>query len=302
MPPFSPTSILCPVDFSDPAKAALRYGVGFASRYRARVTAVYVDDPLLAEAAAIVSDPEAIERESLDELRRFIDAAVPPAPWRPEVDTRVRVGAPADAILELAEGIGAGLIVLGTHGLSGYRKLFFGSTTERVLRKTRVPILVVPRAEHDLLTLEPSGPVFRKGPVVAPVDLGELPAAHAVVARDVAARFEAPLLLLHVVTPGSTVSSWRVRHEDLDASRRAEARRRLDALAKALGIDGEVVVATGNPAEEIAGTAAARHAGLIVMGLRETPGAFGSQPGSVAYRVLTLTATPVVALPGVPST
>jgi nucleotide-binding universal stress UspA family protein len=59
----------------------------------------------------------------------------------------------------------------------------------------------------------------------------------------------------------------------------------------------ETVVAVGSPAEEIARIAVTRGAGLIVMGLRSQERMFGPQPGSVAYRVLSLAPARVLALP-----
>ena len=59
----------------------------------------------------------------------------------------------------------------------------------------------------------------------------------------------------------------------------------------------ETVVAVGSAAEEIARTAIARDAGLIVMGLRSQEHKFGPRPGSVAYRVLSVAPARVLALP-----
>ncbi len=59
------------------------------------------------------------------------------------VTTRLVEGNPADAIVERAEALHATMIVLGTHGRSGFRRFLLGSTAERVVRMATVPVLTV---------------------------------------------------------------------------------------------------------------------------------------------------------------
>ncbi len=61
----------------------------------------------------------------------------------------VRVGHPADEIVQLASEIDADLIVVGTHGRRGFRRLILGSVAERVLRLAHCPVLVVRPKEHE---------------------------------------------------------------------------------------------------------------------------------------------------------
>src|SRR6187401_182490 len=60
------------------------------------------------------------------------------------VDILIEPGHPADVILERAASARAGLIVMGTHGTSGFQHLVLGSVTEKVLRKATCPVLTVP--------------------------------------------------------------------------------------------------------------------------------------------------------------
>ena len=85
--------------------------------------------------------------------------------------------------------------MLGTQGLSGYKKLFFGSVTESALRRTPVPVLVTP-------ALEPAGSegyLCEGGVVLAPVDFSDHCATDVAAAAEFAQRTDASLLLLHVV-------------------------------------------------------------------------------------------------------
>jgi nucleotide-binding universal stress UspA family protein len=59
-------------------------------------------------------------------------------------DTVVRVAAPLEGILAQARESGAGLIVMGTHGRTGFRRLIIGSVTEAVMRQAEVPVIAVP--------------------------------------------------------------------------------------------------------------------------------------------------------------
>jgi nucleotide-binding universal stress UspA family protein len=78
----------------------------------------------------------------------------------------------------------------------------------------------------------------------------------------------------------------------------AEAGRRLDLVVRGLTdihVDRRVLL--GDPAEEIAAAAADLRAGLTVLFLRRGHGLFGARPGSITYRVLCGTSTPVLAFP-----
>jgi hypothetical protein len=63
----------------------------------------------------------------------------------PAVQLIVAIGKPAQTVLATAARTGADLVVVGTHGLTGVRRLFFGSTAEAILRRTTLPVLAVPR-------------------------------------------------------------------------------------------------------------------------------------------------------------
>ena len=126
-------SVLCPVDFSEPSRSALTYAAAIADHFGARLTVLSVDDPLLAEVAASTGQIPSLADVTLHELERFCRETVTNYQAGPKkVEFRVNVGKPAVGILHEASAMHADLIVLSSHGRSGLRKLFFGSTTERV--------------------------------------------------------------------------------------------------------------------------------------------------------------------------
>ena len=289
------SAIVCPVDFSEHSLRALRYAIALAGYSHARVTVVHVTDPLLAQAAAAF-DLAALNKETESELwaltKRIVDET---GGYAPRVRIDISSGESATEIIRRALAERADAIVMGTHGLSGYRKMLFGSVTERVLRHSSIPVLAVPSPDPEQDTSSPGTPLFKLGPVLAPIDFGDGSLADARVAHELARRFDAPLLLVHVVTAIRATDRWQKPIEARERIVLAQARHRLEQLATDLGGGSiETHIAVGSPADEIASIAVKRNAGLVVMGLR---GLLGARPGTTAYRVLCLAQTPVLALP-----
>jgi len=275
--------IACPVDFSDCSKRALRHAGALASHFGSTLGLLHVVDPMLAGAAAI-HQYDLFGDEARADLRRFAVSAIDlPA----TSDLTIVQGSPAPEIVEYASHREADLIVMGTHGLTGVRKVLFGSTASRVLRESGVPVLAVPPAGSGH---EDSDTPFRgPGPIVAPVDFSAESEAAAFLAADVARELSRPLLLLHSVDRHAKPAAGSGN----DAVSVAEAV--LHRLADSIGGDPDVCVVEGVPAQEIARCALEREAILIVMALTGTNQQ--PRPGSVAYRVLSMAPVPVLAAP-----
>lgn len=137
-------SLLCPVDFSPASLGALHYALAIARRFHVAITVLTVDDRLLADAGDARMGEGWSHDKSECQLRSFVAQALygyPPV----AVDYEVRVGTPAEEILAVARVRGCHLIVMSTHGRSGFSKFALGSTAERVLRETHVPVLLSPK-------------------------------------------------------------------------------------------------------------------------------------------------------------
>ena len=291
-----PASVLCPIDFSEASRGALTYALAIAGHFGARLRLLAVDDPLFAEAAASAGLVPSLADETTEELRRIgAEAMATPVTDRAALEYRVRTGKPAVEILAEARESGADLIVMSSRGQTGVRKLFFGSTTERVLRETSVPVLVTTPEQPRGRSLEEIARHVSR--VLAPVDLSGASSRQLAVAAAIARALSVPLLIAHVVEP--VVVPLRVRKTIAGAdTRRASAEDELDELERGLpdGVKNETIVLTGDPAEEIVKLTEARRANLIVIGLHSSE-MFGPRMGSVTYRVLSLTRTLVLALP-----
>jgi hypothetical protein len=100
------------------------------------------------------------------------------------------------------------LIVAGTQGLGGMRKWLLGSTTERLLRHTQIPVLAVPpdRSEANVST---AGGAIEVGRILAATDFSESSLAAVKYAAQLAGHFSAKLILAHVVEPVIVPAQWR---------------------------------------------------------------------------------------------
>jgi nucleotide-binding universal stress UspA family protein len=291
-------SVLCPVDFSEHSRRAFEYAVALAAFHHARLTVLTVIDPLLAQAAAVHCDPEYL-RESEAELRAFVgDTSLESISWAPTPRLVVTLGRAGDRILEIARSHEADLIVMGTQGLGGLRKLVFGSTADRVLRRADVPVLAVPLGGASLVSLERNGPAFGIERVIGAVDLRPGSLALARLATGVARDFHASLLLAHVVPAVQATARWRRSRDEAMSFALETARIEIDDLAARLdpAVAVETLVATGHPADTITGLAHEQRAQLVVIGTGA--GEDGAhRPGRTAYRVLCASAVPVLAVP-----
>ena len=290
-------SILCPIDFSEGSAGALRCAAAVASHFATRLIVLTVEDPLLTEAAELGTgihwDPEECKTEMAGFARKIFG---PESPLLAMLEYDVAVGKPAPEILRVARERSCDLIVLSTHGLTGVRKLFFGSTTERVLRETTRPVLITPPVDPGPVSLDDAARLIRR--IVVPVDLTAASAHQAAVAAGLAEASGVPLILVHVIEPVKSRLAARLHLAGLEADRRAVAEDALQEIVTSLppAVQVESLLAYGDPAEELAKVAHDRRAGLVIMGLHGSP-LLGPRMGSVTYRVLCLSETPVLALP-----
>lgn len=169
--------ILVPVDFSDSSGPALAVADAVADLYRARVDvlhAVYL--PNLPDVYGVGLQFEAsypdIVGQSRAALRALAGRFVAPARLGQVV---VRVGPPGPTILDEADRLGAGLLLVPTHGRTGLERLAFGSVAEQVIRRAPCPVLAL--KSFGRLPLPPEAEVARPTARPSP-DLADALAAH----------------------------------------------------------------------------------------------------------------------------
>jgi nucleotide-binding universal stress UspA family protein len=136
-------------DGSSPSDAAVQLAIAMASQRKTALLFLYVvDEASVTSASASASvDPaptiKALESSGNALLKLAAERA---KCCNVQAETRLVHGDPVDAILQVAQGWDADLIVMGTHGRRGLSHLVLGSTAERVLRRSRLPVLVTKEA------------------------------------------------------------------------------------------------------------------------------------------------------------
>ena len=289
--------ILVATDFSETAHLALDRAVDIARRHGSEIALIHVlesEMPAVAtpEMLYVPPDYEKLLREAssqglTEEADRVRQAGV-------QVREILEQGSQASAITECAESIGADLILIGTRGNTGFKRLLLGSVAEAVVRTASTPVLTV--HPEDDRSIEP----VRR--LLFPTDFS--PAAdHAlgVATRLLAGSEQAKILLVHTflvspnVVPLGGFGSGSVPHFVEDARELAE-RATAPAVQSLLarGFDVEVLVERGDPAEIVTELAAERDVDVIVMGTRGHSKIRQFLLGSTAERVVKYAPCPVM--------
>lgn len=141
--------LLAAMDFSDTAKAALRFAVRVVPKARVTLLNVYDLSQMAAPAIDRMSDEEFLRLQGgfEAEQRARLAALAAELGLDPEkVSSVVRYGYPGAVINAAIEDARADLVVIGTRGLTGLRHLLLGSVAEHVLRESPCDVLVAPPA------------------------------------------------------------------------------------------------------------------------------------------------------------
>jgi nucleotide-binding universal stress UspA family protein len=142
------TDILVPVDGSDEVMGAVEHAFDHATTHESTVHALYVVDESSSGSGLIGAE----SGSAMEQLRQKGEQATEMIAKRGrendvEVTTAVRKGLPHRGILAYADEHDTDLLVMSSHGRSGMNRFLFGSVTERVLRVTDRPVLVVSRLD-----------------------------------------------------------------------------------------------------------------------------------------------------------
>jgi len=143
--------ILIPVDYSDTSKTALDYGTELALKFGAAIDIVHVwDRPTYVTDAVLVQRPgeahkpigELIRENAQRDMTEFLSRVT--IPEGVSMQSRLLSGEPSATLVEELKKGQHDLVVLGTHGRTGFAHLLLGSVAERLVRLSPVPVLTVP--------------------------------------------------------------------------------------------------------------------------------------------------------------
>ena len=280
--------ILVATDFSDESAAALHQALRVSRRTGAELVLLHVSElPLPDPGRVLRPELAALEKTAevhLADVRRRLDDLVERTKGQgPAVSKVFTEGYPDDRIAAVARELRAGLVVVGTRGRTGLRRLMLGSVAERVVRLAETNVLVARREA----TPTPSDGFHR---VLVPTDFSE-PADEALALAVSLAAPEGLVEILHVLfSPfvvgypeyfgGSVIEMehWRV-------AAREDAQGRMQALIGRLGRSGVRLtghVAEGAPTLEIQRRLESDPYDLVVMGTHGRRGFRRGLLGSVA--------------------
>ena len=292
------TTVLVPTDFSDLSYKAVRYAAALVRKIGAKLHVVHVAeiDFALPGAALPGRNPLVDDTKEAQALRDQIQAA---AGSDVVAALHGRTGRAFDQVVRFSGELSADLIVMSTHGLTGVRRVLFGSNAERVVQYSTCPVLVVRAGQPEPSSSEQ----LRLGTILVPIDFSASSEEALRTAVGFAQQFDARLVLLHSVfapvipaAAGYAAPSLDVPLEQL----RSAAQEQMHALVERTAFNGvrhETQIATGFPGETICSYADRSGVDLIVMSSHGRSGLMHVLIGSVAEHVVWHALSPVLVVP-----
>ena len=289
--------ILCPVDLSELSVRTLAYAGAIASWYDAHLTALHVVSSLTPMDVRTGVEPVSMvyplsRDEVLEQLRQTVAAA---GLGEGTVALTAEAGEAAATVVDQVVAMRADLLVMGTHGRSGFDRFFLGSVTEKVLRKAPCPVLTVP--PHAPATPPPEVALRT---ILCPIDFSSAALEAFGFALDLARHSDASVVLVHAIEFLAEEEPREYAHFNVPEFRSSlleDARQRLESLVSGeprLNRGVRTVVVVGRAHHGILHIAADEGADLIVMGAQGRGGAALALFGSTTQQVVRGATCPVL--------
>lgn len=293
--------IVCAVDFSECSRRGLDLAVSLARWYEARISVVHVYSVAAAPTAFAPGDlavvaPIAMSAVERDLLTHDLSAFVAPAKANGvSIELRLAEGTPWREIVGLASATHAHLLVMGTHGRSGFERLLLGSVAEKVLRTAPCPVLTVPPAAADVDSATPM--LFKR--ILFATDFSHAAEAAGRWAVSLAQEADAELMVVHVLEssvtevegfPRSALAAYRREYEQWSATQLHASVP--DVLRACRSV--RELMAAGSPHREIVRVAGEHGCDLVVMGVAGHRGLGDRVFGSTTQHVVRVAPCPVL--------
>jgi nucleotide-binding universal stress UspA family protein len=147
--------ILFPTDFSEESHEASKYALSFARDFKAHLYVLHVvNEKIFNEGLNLprVVSVDELERELMEEGRKRLKTLYTAEEVKDlEWESVITKGKPFLEIIRFAKDTDIDLIIIGTHGRSGFEHIIFGSTAEKVVRKAPCPVLSVRPAQREFV-------------------------------------------------------------------------------------------------------------------------------------------------------
>ncbi len=309
-------TLLVAHDFSPSSNRALAHAVDIATRTGAALHLMYVDRT--AEGVLFEGGKAPPDDELQDRFEERCHASLAPHDRSPAEDRvvchAVRGVSPAPLLVEKAEEIDADLIVTGTEGRRGARRLIVGSVAEEVLRTAPCPALTVrqredggasgsadeaPAPADETPGSADEAPRSAVEQIVAPVDFSDLTEVALRHVARLAPLYDVPVRLVHVVEDPTMPSVYEVNASAVRAraaeERAEEALQSLGEPIEETGVSVSYLVHRGQTTSTV--VEATGHRGtLTVMGTKGLSGLRRVMLGSVTEAVIRASDGPVLAV------
>jgi nucleotide-binding universal stress UspA family protein len=294
--------ILVPVDFSEPSKKALTYGMTLATQLKAKLLIAHIVPESVAFAYAFPIESYQIEKQQYDTAQREIQALVPPNYGAAfGVQTIVKIGQVEPELLGIVKEEKVDLVVMGTHGRRYVGRWFMGSVTEHILRKVPVPVMTVSHVSPEKHMIDLGLVTARR--ILYATDLSDSASAGMAYAVELARTADAQLTVLHVADDldialwGGAIAGYL---EDGRARLVQDLQRKLTEFVtreKPVDMEVEALVLEGKPYERILSFAEDRAMDMIVLNLQSKNRIDRALLGATAERVIRLAHIPVLCVP-----
>jgi len=279
--------ILCPVDFFPASLRAVDYAIGLAQKYDAKLHLLHVVSPILystEQYAFTVSDIiDSMKKQSARKMKKLERKARAAGLT---IYTDVRTGEVKREIESAVRATKADILVMGTHGRRGMEKWFLGSVTERMLRRSPIPVLTL-RGSKKARTATTR--------ILVTTDFSEGTDNALNYALSIARANKARLTLLHVLEETRAVISPKYRKEITEGVRR-ELLQRIPADAQG-SPDIDTAVEAGTPYHVILRLLKKERIDLLVMNTHGKGMLHRALLGSTSERIARAADCPVMLIP-----
>ena len=278
--------ILFPFDFSKQGSLAIPFVHTIASRHGAEVSVLSVMPPVWNAPPGGIPPLPGLDAPE-HELRACLDQALAQQFAGLVTHHLADLGDPARKIVEFAHNKGVDLIMMPTHGLSGYRSMLLGSVTVEVLHEAKCPVWIATHADEQQ---SPTAPRT----IACAID--DSPQTGTIMrwASEFSQRMGAALSFLHVLPPVSDALMIPSESEFQEEVRKG-LQTKLESIRQAMRADGDVRVVAGGIAETVTAEARREGADLIVIGRGLLPSPLG-RLRSNAYAINQQSPCPVLSV------
>jgi nucleotide-binding universal stress UspA family protein len=293
--------VLVPVDFSEPSKQAVNYGLSLALQYNARLVLTHIVPSNVGMVYTFPTESFVFEKEQSAYAKSMLPDLVPPEyRARVNLETLVKIGNVPDELLGIVKDDKVDLVVMGTHGRKAFERFLLGSLTERMLRKMPVPILTVSHL-NPASELHAAGPVPLRNALYA-TDLSDSAEVGLKFSLELARGAGARLTVLHVLNATEMIY-WGAEGgyltNELETLREDTLKRLQLSIPEQWceGVSVNPLLTEGDAYREILRVADEERTDLIVLNLQGKSLVERALLGSTAERVIRSAHVPVLSIP-----